>query len=139
MFKKSACFPPPRMRSIRQKVLGWGDFFKSPRGLCALVGSTQPLHAPRNRKHRAPRDAEHPVKSFAGLGAFSKAPKVFWYLVFCLSPDNIRGGFCSFSAAVSFCLPASSFRIVEFVVYCICIVFHKNFPARILQSKANFI
>ena len=35
------------MRSIRQKVLGWGDFFKSPPGLCALVGSIQPLYAPQ--------------------------------------------------------------------------------------------
>ena len=126
------------MRSIRQKVLGWEDFFKSPRGLCALVGSVSSLHAPRNRKH-CPQGCGASGQKFCGFGSFSKAPKVFWYLVFCLSPDNIRGGFCSFSAAVSFCLPASSFRIVEFVVYCICIVFHKNFPARILQSKANFI
>ena len=90
MFKKSACFPPPKDAEHPPESFGVGGFFKSPRGLCALVGSTQPIHAPRNRKHRAPRDAKHPVKSFAGLGAFSKAPKVFWYLVFCLSPDNIR-------------------------------------------------
>ncbi|MBS5644797.1 MAG: hypothetical protein KHW46_03465, partial [Clostridiales bacterium] len=33
--------------------------------------------APRNRKHRAPRNAKHSAKSFGGLGAFSKAHKVF--------------------------------------------------------------
>ena len=32
-----------------------------------------------------PRDAKHPAKSFAGLGAFSKASKVFWPLVFPLT------------------------------------------------------
>ena len=83
----------------------------------------------------SPKDAEHPPESFGAGGLFQKSPRSFGLSP---SPDNIRGGFYS-SSAVSFRLPASAFRIVEFVVYCICGVFHKRFPARILQSKANTI
>lgn len=76
---------PPRMRSIRQKVLGCGDFFKSPRGLCGHVGSVQCLPAPQNKKHRVLQGCGASARSFAGLRAFSKAPKVFWYFAFPLT------------------------------------------------------
>ena len=138
MFKKSACFPPPKDAEHPPESFGVGDFFKSPRGLCALGGSTQPIHAPRNRKH-CPQGCEASGQKFCGFGSFFKSSQGLLAFGLCLSPDNIRGGFFPFFAAVSFRLPASAFRIVEFMVYCICIVFHKKFLARILQSKANII